>query len=99
MDITPSGSFTRHELSALLGTPLVDMHIENALAGVRDTMYPLVAHRELSVVTSKYMLNRRSFTRMALLIEGNAGFAVHRTGVGGFGFKLSSPAGVFSQPN
>jgi ribonuclease HI len=30
------------------------------------------------------------------LIEGSAGFAIHRTGVGGFGFKLSSPAGVFS---
>jgi ribonuclease HI len=30
------------------------------------------------------------------LIEGSAGFTIHRTGVGGFGFKLSSPAGVFS---
>jgi hypothetical protein len=29
-------------------------------------------------------------------IEGSAGFAIHHTGVGGFGFKLSSPAGVFS---
>jgi hypothetical protein len=55
MDITPSESFTRHELSALLGTPLVDMHMENALAGVRDTMYPLLAPRELSVVTSEYV--------------------------------------------
>jgi hypothetical protein len=30
MDITPSESFTRHELSALFGTPLVDVHMENA---------------------------------------------------------------------
>jgi hypothetical protein len=30
------------------------------------------------------------------LVEGSAGFAVHQTGVGGFGFKLSSPAGVYS---
>jgi ribonuclease HI len=30
------------------------------------------------------------------LTEGSAGFAVHRTGVDGFGFKLSSLAGVFS---
>jgi hypothetical protein len=30
------------------------------------------------------------------LIERSAGFAIHQTGVGGFGFKLSSPAGVFS---
>jgi hypothetical protein len=42
MNITPSESFTRHELSALLDTPLVDMHMENVLAGDRDTMYPLV---------------------------------------------------------
>jgi hypothetical protein len=49
MEITPS--FTRYELSVLLGTPLVHMYMENALAGVRDTMYPLVAPRELLVVT------------------------------------------------
>jgi hypothetical protein len=30
------------------------------------------------------------------LIERSAGFAIHQTGVGGFGFKLSSPVGVFS---
>jgi hypothetical protein len=51
MDITPSESFTTHELSALLGTPLVDVYMDNALAGVWDTIYPLVALRELSVVT------------------------------------------------
>jgi ribonuclease HI len=95
MDITPSESFTRHELSALLGTPLVDMHMENALAGVRDTMYPLVAPRELSVVASEYVESAVFYTDGSL-IEGIAGFAVHRTGVDGFGFKLSSPAGVFS---
>jgi hypothetical protein len=55
MDITPSESFTRHELSALLGTLLVDVHLENALAGVQDTMYSLVASRQLSVVTSEYV--------------------------------------------
>jgi hypothetical protein len=43
LSMTPSESFTRHELSALLGTPLVDVHMEIALAGVQDTMYPLVA--------------------------------------------------------
>jgi ribonuclease HI len=30
------------------------------------------------------------------LIEGSAGFAIHRTGAGEYGFKLPSPAGVFS---
>jgi hypothetical protein len=55
MIITPSLFFTRHELSALLGTPLVDVHMEGALDGVQDTMYPLVAPRELSVVTSEYV--------------------------------------------
>jgi hypothetical protein len=26
----------------------------------------------------------------------NAGFAIHRTGEGGFGYKISSPAGIFT---
>jgi hypothetical protein len=93
MDITPYESFTRHELSALLGTPLVDMHMENALAGVWDTMYPLVASG--SVVTSEYVESAVFYTDGSL-IEGSTGFAIHRTGVGELGFKLSSPAGVFS---
>jgi ribonuclease HI len=63
--------------------------------GVRDTMYPLVAPRELSVVTSEYVESAVFYTDGSL-IEGNAGFTIHRTGVGGFGFKLSSPGGVFS---
>jgi hypothetical protein len=29
IDITPSESFTRHELSVLPGTPLVDVQMEN----------------------------------------------------------------------
>jgi hypothetical protein len=47
MDITPSASesFTRHEISTLLGTHLVDEHMANALAGVQDRMYPLVCYR------------------------------------------------------
>jgi hypothetical protein len=93
--ITPSESFTRHELSALLGTPLVDVYMENAIARVQDTMYPPVAPRELSVVTSEYVESAAFYTDGSL-IEGNARFAIHQTGVGGFGFKLSSPAGVFS---
>jgi hypothetical protein len=95
MDITPSESFTRHELSALLGTPLVDVHMENALAGVQDTMYLLVAPRELSVMQSEYVESALFYTDGSL-IESNAGFAIHQTGVDGFRFKLSSPAGVFS---
>jgi hypothetical protein len=72
MDITPSESFTRHELLTLFGTPLVDMHMENALAGVRDKMYPLVAPRELSVVISEYVESAVFYTDGSL-IEGSAG--------------------------
>jgi hypothetical protein len=46
-------------------------------------------------VTSEYVESAVFYTD-DYLIEGNAGFAIHQTGVGGFGFKLSSPAGVFS---
>jgi hypothetical protein len=30
------------------------------------------------------------------LIDGCAGFAFHRTGEGGFGYKISSTAGIFT---
>jgi hypothetical protein len=72
--------FTSDELSALLGTLLVDVHIENALAGVQDTMYPLVAPKVLSVVASKYVASAVFYT-VGSLIEGSAGFAIHQTGV------------------
>jgi hypothetical protein len=51
--------------------------------------------RELSGVTSEYVESAVFYTDGSL-IEGSTGFAIHRTGVGGFGFKLSSPVGVFS---
>jgi hypothetical protein len=66
--------------------------MKKALAGVRDTMYPLVGPRELSSVTSEYVESAVFYTDGSLN-EGGVGFAIHRTGVG---FKLSSPAGVFS---
>jgi hypothetical protein len=69
--------------------------MKSALAGVQDTMYPLVAPRELSVVTSEYVESAVFYTDCSL-IEGSAEFAIHQTGLGGFGFKLSSPAGIFS---
>jgi hypothetical protein len=95
MDVTPAESFTRYELSALVGIPLVHMHMKNALAGVWDTMYLLVTPRELSVVTSEYVESAVFYTDGSF-IEGSVGFAIHRTGKGGCGFKLLSPAGVFS---
>jgi hypothetical protein len=71
------------------------MHMENALAGDRHTMYALVAPRELSVVTSEYVESAVCYTDGSL-IEGSAGFAIHRTEISRFGFKLSSLAGVLS---
>jgi hypothetical protein len=32
-----------------------DVHMENTLSGIQDTMFPLVVPRELSVVTSEYV--------------------------------------------
>jgi hypothetical protein len=52
--IVPSESFTRHELPALLGTSLVDGHMEKKLANVQRAMYSLVTPRELLTVTSGY---------------------------------------------
>jgi hypothetical protein len=46
-------------------------------------------------VTSEYVESEIFYTDGSV-IEGNVGFPIHRTGVGGFGFKLSSLAGGFS---
>jgi hypothetical protein len=51
--------------------------------------------RELSVVTSEYV-ESAVFHTDGSLIGGSAGFTIHQTGVGGFGLKLLSSAGVFS---
>jgi hypothetical protein len=55
----------------------------------------LVAPRELLTVTSGYGASCIFYTDGSL-IEGCAGFAVHQMGVGGFGYKIPSPAGVFT---
>jgi hypothetical protein len=90
MGITPSASFTRHDLSTLLGSSLVDVHMKNGVQAFR-----ILCTCKLSVVTSEYAESAAFYTNGSL-IERSTGFAVHQTGVGGFGFKLSSPAGVFS---
>jgi hypothetical protein len=81
LDIVPSESFTRHELPALIGTTWVEEH--------------MVAPRELLTLTSGYGASCIFYTDGSL-IEGCAGFAVHQMGVGGFGHKIPSPAGVFT---
>jgi hypothetical protein len=43
LDIVPPKSFTRHELPALLGTPLVDGHMKKNLTGDQEAMYSLMA--------------------------------------------------------
>jgi hypothetical protein len=58
-------------------------------------MYSLVAFRELLTVTSGYGASCILYTDGSL-IEGCAGFAVHQMGVGGFGHKIPSLAGVFT---
>jgi hypothetical protein len=50
LDIVPSESFTRYELPAILGTPLVDEHMEKKLANVQKAMYLFVAPYELLTV-------------------------------------------------
>jgi hypothetical protein len=54
LDIVPTESFTLLELPALLGTPLVDEHMEMKLANFQEAMYALVVARELLTVTSGY---------------------------------------------
>jgi hypothetical protein len=46
-------------------------------------------------VTSRYGASYIFYTD-GFLIEGCVGFAVHQMTVGGFGYKIQSPAGVFT---
>jgi hypothetical protein len=46
-------------------------------------------------VTTRYAASMVFYTHGSL-IDGCAGFAFHRTREGGFGYKISSPAGIFS---
>jgi hypothetical protein len=58
-------------------------------------MYPLVAPRELLTVTSGYGASC-IFYSDGSLIEGCAGFVVHKMGGGGLRNKNLSPAGDFT---
>jgi hypothetical protein len=85
LDLISSESFTRHELPALLGTPLVDQQLEKNLATVQEAM----------TVTSGYGASCIFYTDGSL-IEGYVGFAVHQVGGGGLGHEILSSTGVFS---
>jgi hypothetical protein len=66
LDLVSSESFTRHELPALLGTPLVDQRLEKNLATVQEAI----------TMTSGYGASCIFYTDGSL-IEGCVGFAVH----------------------
>jgi hypothetical protein len=86
--IVPSESFTWHELTALLGTPLVDGRTygeKTCLCSEGDVFNR--GTRELLTVTSEYGASCFFYTD-GFLIEGCAGFAVHEMGVGGSQVRL-----------
>jgi hypothetical protein len=60
--IVPSESFTWHELTALLGTPLVDGHMEKKLAYIQKAMYSIGA-------LVSYWLWRPNMVRRAFFIR------------------------------
>jgi hypothetical protein len=94
-----SESFTRHELSAPLGTPLVDASCAyvKRTSGFRILGYNLPAAGSQGALSCDIgTVESAVFYTDGSLVEGSTGFAIHQTGVGGFGFKLSSPAGVYS---
>jgi hypothetical protein len=62
---------------------------------VQTSMYSVVAPRELLTVTTRYAA-LMGFYADGFLIDGCAGVAFHRTGEGGFGYKISSSAGIFT---
>jgi hypothetical protein len=54
-----------------------------------------VAPQELLTVAARYAASM-AFHTDGSLMDGRAGFAFHRTGVGGFSYKISSLAGIFN---
>jgi hypothetical protein len=91
LDIDPSGSFTRHELPALLGTPLVDGHIElghKKLVNVQEAMYSLVPPASHGLWRPGMVRLNAFFIRMVFFDWGLGGV--------GFGHKVPSPAGVLT---
>jgi hypothetical protein len=50
LNIVSSESFTRHNLPALLASHFVGDDIEGAFSGVQESMYSVVAPRELLMV-------------------------------------------------
>jgi hypothetical protein len=71
--------------------------MEGALSGAQTSMYLVVAPRELLTVTARYVASMVFYTDGSL-IDWCAGFAFHRTGEGGFEYKVkvSIPAGIFA---
>jgi hypothetical protein len=69
--------------------------MEEALSRVQTLIYSVVAPQELLTVTTMYATSMVFYTEDSL-IDGCAGFALHRTEEGGFGYKISSPAGIFT---
>jgi hypothetical protein len=74
---------------------LLGDHMKRALTRIQISMYSMVAPRELLTVTARHGASI-AFDTDGSLIDGYAGFAFHRTGEGGFGYKISSPAGIFT---
>jgi hypothetical protein len=79
----------------LQATHFVGDHMKGAFSRVQTSMYSVEAPQELLMVTARYAVSM-VFYMYGSLIDGCAGFAFHRTGEGGFGYKISSPAGIFT---
>jgi hypothetical protein len=69
--------------------------MEKALSGIQTSVYSVAASRELLTVTS-WNATSIVFYTDGSLIDGGAGFAIHLTEKGGFGFKITSPASIFT---
>jgi ribonuclease HI len=78
-----------------MATHFVGDHIERTLSGVQTSMHLVVAPRENFTATAGYAESMIFYTDGSL-IDGCARFAFHRTGEGGFGYQISSPAGIFT---
>jgi hypothetical protein len=70
--------------------------MEGTLSGVQTSMNSVVAPRELLMVTTRYAASMVFYTDGSF-IDRCAGFAFHRTEEGGFGYKISSSAGIFTE--
>jgi ribonuclease HI len=85
-----------HEsLGALVARPKIDYSIFDKLKNIEKELYPIIAPREVSVITESYPVSHVIYTDGSM-IDDRTGFAIHNYSDCKLEQRLQSPSSVFS---